>query len=77
MTATELLAMPTMLTLEEARRALRMSRSTAYAKIKYGTFPVPVVREGGYRVRQVDLLEYLGIPQSARLEVKNVDGEAV
>ncbi len=52
----------TVVGVEEAGRALGISRQPAYNQAKAGTFPVPVLRVGhSYRVPTGPLLRYLGV----------------
>ncbi|WP_460444004.1 helix-turn-helix domain-containing protein [Amycolatopsis cihanbeyliensis] len=45
-----------------AARALGIGRTTAYALVRAGSFPCPVLRVGGvYRVPTVGLLRVLGV----------------
>jgi excisionase family DNA binding protein len=56
--------LPELLTVAEVAPVLRMKTSTAYAAIKRGAFPVPVVRLGGRmlisRYRLADWLRSAG-----------------
>ncbi len=56
--------LPELLTVAEVAPVLRMRTSTAYAAIKRGAFPVPVVRLGGRmlisRYRLADWLRSAG-----------------
>ncbi|MBC6769301.1 MULTISPECIES: helix-turn-helix transcriptional regulator [Corynebacterium] len=53
---------PTVFTVREAARALRIGESTAYAAIRDGDFPVPIIRIGGrYAVPAKPLLDLLGL----------------
>jgi predicted DNA-binding transcriptional regulator AlpA len=50
-------------TLRTAGKALGIGESSAYAAVKSGTFPVPVIRIGGrYTVPTAPLRELLGLP---------------
>ena len=57
-------ALPELLTVAEVAPVLRMRTSTAYAAIKRGAFPVPVVKIGGRmlisRYRLADWLRTAG-----------------
>lgn len=66
-TAEEVLAFPPLVALEpDANHALGLSRNTGYNLAKLGQYPVRVHRIGGrYRVRRVDLLDFLGIRPGA------------
>lgn len=63
----ELLALPAVIDLETANRALMIGRSTGYGLTKQGKYPVKVLRLGNaYRVVTADLLRLLGLgPQRA------------
>jgi hypothetical protein len=66
MSATELLALPVVIDLDTANRALGIGRSTGYALAKVGTYPVKVLRLGSaYRVVTADLLVLLGVARPA------------
>jgi hypothetical protein len=61
MSADELQALPVVIDLETANRALMIGRSTGYALAKQGEYPVRVLRLGhAYRVVTGDLLALLG-----------------
>ena len=52
--------------LRTAGKALGIGESSAYAAVKSGTFPVPVIRIGGrYTVPTAPLRELLGLPPLA------------
>nr|WP_240677813.1 hypothetical protein [Actinacidiphila soli] len=71
MTGDELLALPAVIDLDTANRALLIGRSTGYALAKRGQYPVKVLRLGNaYRVVTADLLKLLG------LERQQADGRA-
>lgn len=58
----ELLALPVLIDLETAGQAFGLGRTTSYALVRAGQFPVPVLRFGrGYRVRAADVLALLGV----------------
>ncbi|MGW4139388.1 hypothetical protein ACWELV_21735 [Streptomyces mirabilis] len=62
MSEAEVLALPVSVPLELANRALGIGRTRGYQWAKEGTYPIEVLRYGqAYRVRRVDILEYLGI----------------
>jgi len=61
-TSDELLALPAVIDLETANRALMIGRSTGYGLAKQGQYPVRVLRLGNaYRVVTADLLKLLGV----------------
>jgi excisionase family DNA binding protein len=62
MTLAELLALPLMIDVGTAARALGLSRSTGYELARRGEFPCRVLRVGcSYRVPTAELLRVLGI----------------
>ncbi len=62
LTSGELLALPAVIDLETANRALLIGRSTGYGLAKQGAYPVKVLRFGNaYRVATSDLLKLLGL----------------
>jgi hypothetical protein len=62
LTSEELLALPAVIDLNTANRALMMGRSTGYGLAKKGQYPVKVLRLGNaYRVVTADLLSLLGL----------------
>jgi len=62
MTLAELLALPLMVDVSTAARALGLSRSTGYALARRGEFPCRVLHVGSsYRVPTAELLRVLGI----------------
>ena len=65
MTLAELLALPLMVDVSTAARALGLSRSTGYELARRGEFPCRVLHVGSsYRVPTVELLRVLGIDLS-------------
>lgn len=65
----DLPAMPTVL---EAFAALNIGETNGYALIRRGQFPLEVLKFGrAFRVRKVDLLSYLGLPEIAAAEVQS------
>jgi hypothetical protein len=62
MTSEELAALPVVINLETAARAVGIGRDRAYALARTGQFPVRILpgHGGRYRVSKVDLLVYLG-----------------
>ncbi|MBB2502995.1 helix-turn-helix domain-containing protein [Amycolatopsis echigonensis] len=64
MTVAEVAALPAVVDLMTAARALRIGRTTAYALARTGDFPCPVLRVGGeYRVPVVGLRRALGLDE--------------
>ncbi|MEV0036576.1 hypothetical protein [Streptomyces sp. NPDC050804] len=62
LTIDELLALPAVVDLDTANRALMIGRSTGYGLAKQGAYPVKVLRLGNaYRVVTADLLKLLGL----------------
>lgn len=62
MTLVELLALPLMIDVSTAARALGLSRSTGYELARRGEFPCRVLHVGSsYRVPTAELLRVLGI----------------
>jgi hypothetical protein len=58
----ELLALPAVVNLVTAARALAIGRTRAFELARRGTFPVPVLRVGvTYRVPTAPLLRLLGL----------------
>jgi hypothetical protein len=61
----ELLALPAVIDLDTANRALMIGRSTGYGLAKRGEYPVKVLKLGNaYRVVTADLLKLLGLGRS-------------
>lgn len=59
----ELLALPAVVDIETAARALQLGRTKAYELAKTGRFPCRVLRIGNtYRIATADLLTLLGLP---------------
>ena len=73
LTSDELLALPAVIDLDTANRALMIGRFTGYGLAKQGAYPVKVLRLGNaYRVVTADLLRLLGLerqPSDGGLEV--------
>lgn len=66
MQTAEILALPAVVDVVTAGRALSLGRTTAYDLARRGMFPVPLLRLGHqYRARRSDLLDLLGIEQPA------------
>lgn len=67
MSEAEVLALPVMVPLELANRALGIGRTRGYQWAKNGTYPVGVTRHAraAYKVRRADILTYLGIDDPA------------
>ncbi len=62
MTADELRALPAVVDLPTAARALGLGRSAAYELVRLGAWPTPVLRLGRLiRVPSAPLLELLGL----------------
>ncbi len=67
MTLAELLALPVVVDVATAVRALGLGRSTGYELARRGEFPCRVLRMGSsYRVPTADLLRVLGITPQLR-----------
>jgi hypothetical protein len=67
MTRDELLALPAVVDLRTAARALSIGRTRAFELARRGEFPVPVLRVGvTYRVPTASLLKLLGINPSVQ-----------
>ena len=65
MSLAELLAMPVMVDIGTASRALGLGRSTGYELARRGEFPCRVLHVGSsYRVPTIELLRILGIDLS-------------
>jgi hypothetical protein len=66
----ELLALPVVIDVPTAARAIGLGRSTAYELARRNEFPCPVLRVGSsYRVPTAGLLRILGIEPPTREEV--------
>jgi excisionase family DNA binding protein len=62
LTRAELLALPVVVDVPTAARALGLGRSTAYELARRGEFPCPILRVGSsYRVPTAGLLRILGV----------------
>jgi hypothetical protein len=74
LTSDELLALPAVIDLDTANRALMIGRSTGYGLAKQEAYPVKVLRLGNaYRVVTADLLRLLGLerqPSDGGLEAR-------
>jgi predicted DNA-binding transcriptional regulator AlpA len=67
MTLAELLALPVVVDITTAARALGLGRSTGYELARRGEFPCRVLRVSrSYRVPTADLLRVLGITPGQR-----------
>ncbi|MGP3916344.1 helix-turn-helix domain-containing protein [Nonomuraea sp. 10N515B] len=65
MTIAEVQALPAVVPLLTAARALGLSRNTAYRLVARGQFPCRVIQTGdSYRVPTVELLALLGLAPS-------------
>lgn len=75
MTRDELLALPTVVDLATAARALSIGRTRAFELVRRDEFPVPVLRVGAtYRVPTAPLLRLLGVSLD-RDEVRSAHGQ--
>lgn len=64
MTHAEALALAVMVGLNDANRALGLSRTIGYTLARQGEYPIRVLRLGNqYRVARSDLLRFLGIDE--------------
>ncbi|MFD9206615.1 hypothetical protein ACFVZM_10055 [Streptomyces sioyaensis] len=62
LTGEELLALPAVIDLDTANKALMIGRSTGYGLARQGDYPVRVLRLGNaYRVPTAELLKLLGL----------------
>lgn len=62
MTEDDVQALPVIVDLPTAARALGLGRNTAYELVRNGNWPTPVIRVGRLiKVRRSSLLELLGI----------------
>lgn len=62
-------AMPTVL---EAFAALNIGETNGYSLIRRGEFPIEVVKFGrAFRVRKADLMDFLGLSETAAAEVQS------
>ncbi len=69
MTTDEVLALPAVIDLDTANRALMIGRSTGYGLAKQEEYPVKVLRLGNaYRVVTADLLTLLGLARLPPLD---------
>ncbi len=67
MTVAELLALPVVVDITTAARALGLGRSTGYELARRGEFPCRILRVGSsYRVPTAELLRVLGITPEQR-----------
>lgn len=71
MSREELVALPAVVDLMTAGRALGIGRTRAFALARRGDFPVPVLRVGvTYRVPTAPLLRLLGLSPDDRSEAR-------
>jgi D-serine deaminase-like pyridoxal phosphate-dependent protein len=67
LTLAEVSALPAVIDLVTAGRALGLGRTKAYQLARAGQFPCPVIRAGKtYLVPVVGLLDLLGLPRDGR-----------
>ncbi|MEV7551975.1 DNA-binding protein [Amycolatopsis sp. NPDC089917] len=67
LTLAEVAALPAVVDLMTAARALGIGRTTAYGLARNDDFPCPLLRVGGeYRVPTTGLLQALGVDPSIR-----------
>ena len=67
MTLAELLALPVVVDIATAARALGLGRSTGYELARRGAFPCRVLRVGSsYRVPTAELIRVLGVTPGQR-----------
>jgi predicted DNA-binding transcriptional regulator AlpA len=66
MSADEVRALPVLIDIPTAARAMSIGRSQAFGLAKSGEFPIPVLRIGArsLRIRSSDLRTYLGMDAS-------------
>lgn len=66
MTRDQLLALPAVVDLTTAAKALSIGRTRAFELVRRGQFPVPVLRVGStYRVPTAPLLKLLGLTEAS------------
>ncbi|GAA5033001.1 helix-turn-helix domain-containing protein [Streptomyces siamensis] len=64
--------LPAMPTVKQAFAALNIGPTNGYALVKAGDFPIEVVPLGrAFRVRKADLLDFLGLSETAASEVQS------
>lgn len=62
MSRDELMALPAVVRVEDAGRALGFGRQHSYNLVRQGLFPVPVLKLGNrYKIPTAPLLKYLGV----------------
>lgn len=69
MTIAEVQALPAVVPLLTAARALSLSRNTAYRLVKRGEFPCRVIQAGEtYRVPTAEILDLLGVGSARSID---------
>ncbi|MFF7310526.1 helix-turn-helix transcriptional regulator [Streptomyces sp. NPDC008137] len=72
LTPEQVLALPAMPAVKQAFAAMNIGEGTGYQLIRDGEFPIPVVEFGrAKRVRKTELCAFLGLSQSAAVEVQS------
>jgi len=72
LTPEQVRALPAMVTIQQAFAALAVGKTLGYQLIKDGQFPVEVIPFGRvFRVRKADLLAFLGLAETAAVEVQS------
>lgn len=68
----QVLALPAMPSVKDAFAAMNIGPTNGYALIREGQFPIEVIPFGrAYRVRRADLVEFLGLTETADAEVQS------
>jgi hypothetical protein len=77
LTFDELHALPTVVNLMTAARALDIGRTTAYQLAKAGQFPVRIIRVGtAYHVPTAELLKVLGVALTTQTDPPEVSEQS-
>ncbi len=65
-------ALPAMPSVQEAFAALNIGKTLGYQLIRDNEFPIAVIPFGrAFRVRRAELLQFLGLPETADAEVQS------
>ncbi|MEU0040108.1 hypothetical protein [Streptomyces sp. NPDC006333] len=73
----QVLALPAMPSVKDAFAAMNIGPTNGYALIRDGQFPIEVIEFGrAKRVRRADLLTFLGLSETAAVEVQSAAATA-